>query len=211
MAVTASPTAKPDQAKKTRAKKEDALVFVDFVNDKNERTKRIPENVHSLVVTDKNKNSKTYVVKELQLPILVQLATDALRRRFKVLKPVGDKSVLQLAEEIYTNAKAGKLYVGGDGAPRQGRSFDVDLWVDAVVAAASVAAQNGKAKPISKKGADELRVKLSNMSPTERKTVTAKWGANPLIKRELMKIRAARADQAVKDAGDGDFNSILDI
>lgn len=201
--------------KKTRAKKGDGPVSFKFINDKNEASKRIPDNIDALQVINKAGKSKNLSISGLPVQVIRQLAASAFKVKLNSfaiasVKTNPNADVLGLADELYNNVKSGKLYVRGEGAKSPGRTFDFDLWVSAMIRMSQITAEkNPKVKPFSKKQEADLRARLEAATPADRKVMTTKWMTNPIVKRAVMEIKAERAKNAVSSTDYENFDNLF--
>jgi len=208
-------------AKRTRMKKGDGPIVVNFLDEKNQVQKRITPEIDSVQVVNKAGKTVNYSVSALDVKTLRQLAADSLRKRFvssaiNQFKVDSKVDVLSIAHGVYDNIKSGKLYTRGEGAGKPGRQFDYDLWVNSMVRSSQIKHELGMKnklgqiiKPWGKKQAEDIRAMLELATSEKRKDITTKWMNDATVKRAVMEIKADRARKVViKDDG---YDALSDI
>jgi hypothetical protein len=191
-----------EATKRTRTKKGEGPLVVKFLDSKNEVHERIPDNLDAIQIVTKAGTVKNYPLSVFNLTLLKALAAESIKRRFSnavfSAKNIDTMDVVATADDIYNNLREGKLYVRAEAGPR-GRSFDYDLWVDAMVRASQKKAEAGKGKPWSKKLAEDFRTKLMSYTAEERKTKLALYKKDPVVERSLLEVKADRVAKAADD------------
>lgn len=201
-ATTANGTAK------TRRKGADLDARVEFVDAKNQRTKSIPAEPHTLVVIDKSGKSGDFNLRELPPATLVQLAASDIRRRVKLFK-ADAKPILEQVAELFAAAKGAKLFAREVGATR-GRSFDVDLYHRALVMTYNHKAQAAGDKPLPPKEVTNLRAQIEGYSKEMRVKAVDKWTKDAVFKVMMNKVKAERGEAVLANAS-GSAKDLLAI
>lgn len=197
---TAANTNEQPAAKKGRAKKGEGAYTIVFVDADNKEHARVPANVNSIKIVDKAGRSQSFGV-DFSPVINKQLAADGYKRRLDAFLRAGTKDdpskALALAGTLHTSVKEGKLFLRGEG--KVGRTFDFDLYIDAMVRTAKA-----KGKTVSDKQKAALHADLESKSPKERTDRIKKWSNDPIYKKSLLQIKAERAETSAKDTADYD-------
>lgn len=142
--------------------------------------KRVPLNVKSVVVLDrKTKRTKSYDVSVLPQQVKDALVAFAFQTRAKTYMnnhlDEGSNDALKLADQVYADFNAGKVYSRAEGA-KVGRVFDTALYVEAFKLTMQFMADkkmtrksDGKVYvPLNQQGIAKLTAKIEGQTPNER-------------------------------------------
>ena len=190
-------------------------IAVTFLDEEGKSHKRVPAKVSGWIVTDKNSGkTKTYNLSDLPDDIVWQGAALGFVGRVvtyarNTTKNNPGTSVLECADSVMTNLKAGKMYTRaeGNGAGPQGRPFDYDLWREVMANTA-----NAKSIKISDKQLDGFVAGLKALTPKERQADIKKRQGDPYVVAALKHAQAKRTQQAIKKgAADTSYDALSDF
>lgn len=190
-----------ETVKKTRGKKGDGPVVVSYITSKNEESSRVSVDVEQIKVADRQGKSKLYPVSIVGAAALKQLAAFAFAKQLDlyIRNTTDGKDVLACADAKVASLKEGKFYTKGEGKGGPGRSFDIELWVDSLIATA-----NQKKKPASEKQLENFRLKMMSLGGKERREFCNKLLTDPVFKVNKKSIELKRASADAKKGGDFD-------
>ncbi len=195
--------------KKTRG---DGPVSFMFIDASNKEHKRVVDGGSQIKVVAKGGKTKTYNVSTLAPAVILQLATEAVKKRFdtfvrNTVKDDATVEVLACTDDSFALLKEGKLYSrkeGGAGGP--GRTFNFDMWVTIAKYASDIIAKadkTGKRKPASDKQLADFRGKLEAMTPKDRTAQLKKFREKPVYALAEAQYKTEQAKKAIA-AGDAD-------
>lgn len=210
MVAQSAAAANGAEAKRTRTKAADLDTRVEYKDAKNQRSKSMPQDVHSLVVIDKANKEVEFSLREIPPAELIKAAAKTLRLEFKNLK-AKDGPVLDQAAEIFTATKSGKLFTreaGAKGGP--GRAFDATHIHEAVVRAYNWKQEKAGKKPLAAKDVANLLVQIKAYSAADRKKAVDTWKKDSVVSSFYKTIAAERSAAALSSAS-GSAEDLLKI
>lgn len=220
---------------KTRTKKGDGPVVLNFLDAENKEAARISDKTVSLQVKDKASGVLAINLGDLPENVVRMLAADALKKRIDsaVRATVDDKGndkdgnnvVIKTAQEVVARIMSGQIYArtgaaakdGAKGGAR-GRKFDTGLWVEAMKVAAQIKADAKKVRkdgsphvPASQDQLDKLAAKLEAATPAERKKMTDGFLKDATVEFARKKILLERARDAAKKDLESDGGDMVEL
>lgn len=210
------------EGKKTRNAGPVVVTFVDS-KGKNDN-KRVTADVTGVMIADRKGGNKVYTIDSIPPAVRNGLVAFALASRAKtyVVNNIDDDhgNVIPLADKVYSDFAAGKLYSrgGGEGGAKPGRKFDPTDWVEAVRMSVERQAKSKKllknGKPVQEMTAtqvEDLKQKLIAMTPKDRlELINGKFRQNGLIAACYASIQAKKlADAAKKETDTQDISELF--
>lgn len=188
---------------KTEVKKRgDGPVVISYVDADNKTDhKRVPANVHGILLADRHGKNKSYSIDGLPVNVRQMLIGLGLKRHLEAAARNGaddtGTNVIALADAAFTNLKEGKIYtrIGGGGKGGPGRTFDADIWVEVVKRVS-----NQAKKPATEKQLTDFRTKITSYTSTDRSEFLKKLQKDPRFKVAYMTLRALKSKGEKEDA-----------
>jgi len=199
---------KPATAEKT--KRGTGPVVVTYIDAENKEHKRVPATISQIKVASRDgKKSKNYAVDKLSPATMKQMVGFAIAKKFDTgirnsADDDGMVDVIASADAMWANFVEGKLYTRGEGKGGPGRTFDVQMWADILVAA-----YERKTKKVATE-ADKKKalVKVESVEGASRREMINGWLRNdPLIKIIKSEMDLKKAKESAKGK---DGKSVLD-
>ena len=156
-----------------RGKKGDGPVIVSYIDRDGKDAKRVSDAVEAIRVLAKNGKSVEFRIDQLSPSIRNQLVAMAFAKRVDTYVrnsvDIEGTNVVSLAQHIFDGLVAGNIYSRKEGAVSTGRPFDTGYWRAIMAETAKM-----KKKEVSEKQLDSFEMKLSSMTPADRKSYLAK-------------------------------------
>ena len=204
MPQTASANSGKNTGKKERGEGPVAMSYVDKAG-KND-IKRVSTEVTGVhMIAKGDHGAKTFDVSKLPDGVKNALVVKALSSTLKLYiinhaKPDGSDAIA-VADKLYADLAAGKMYVKGEGAGKAGRKFEADIYIAALKQAYDrMAAKKMKTKAgvliqaMSESKLADAKAKLESMPPKERGAQLKKLLENDFYKKALAELKAKAID-----------------
>lgn len=199
--------------KRGRVKKEDMPFNIYFVNDKNEASGRVPDNVKYLQVKGSDNKIKNINLSDIPEDVQTKLIADGLKKRLlpyiKDVKKTNLEELYSITDTFISDVSSGKLYEKKEGDVKPGRTFDFDFWLDVAKLTAEIQVKNkvAKARLMTDEDRKGLRAKLEAMTPKDRNEKIKVWKNNKVMLFAFMKVKQARDEEKLKKmSADTDFD-----
>lgn len=219
---------------KTRTKKGDGPVVLNFLDAENKEASRISDKTVSLQIKDKSDGVMTVNLGDLPENVVRMLAADALKKRIDSAvratvdtegKVDGAYAVIKTADEVVKRIMSGQIYARTGAAAKtdgeksaRGRKFDTALWVETMRVAQEIKVN---AKKLRKDGTphvlatqdqlDKLAAKFEAATPAERKKMTDGYLKDATVEFARKKLLLERARDAAKKDLEGDGGDMIEL
>lgn len=189
---------------------------IDFINDANEASTRVPSKVMALRVVERATNKAvTFNLAELPTEVVHQLAAAGAKKLIETLcRNNADEhgtNIIDSANTMFATLKAGKLYTRGgstaDGVKVKADKFDYGFYLDVVKV--YTLARTGKAA--TQESLDKFQTKLASATPVERKAMIKAYAENKAFNAALLQVKAARAAAAARSASSDDNSADAEL
>jgi len=200
------------KAKRGRKKQGEAPFVVTYVNAEGNEEVRVPSTV-SYVRLKANGSDVDVDVSQFPENTLKMLAAFALSKRIEATVRKS-QDVIKDANDYIELLRQGKFYTrtAKEGSGKRGRSFDIELWVEAMERTLRVkvkhdmarAKKEGRAPRMTEEQVpqflEQFKAKLEAAEGKNRNAITTKLMADQVFKVQMLALKTERAKNEAKNA-----------